>query len=979
MSENQELITILWNASQPLSISDELINKLNRMDSIIDRTENSWQRVGDAVSGINRQLDDMLAKMERAASIGIGVSGAGGGAAPIATGGGVPSVSAPGGPQAFYGTGGFQGWSTPQGPQVPANPTAIYGASGAFLGWSTAPPPPIFGGFTGGQGIPGTTGGALSGGFTGGQGIPFAAGNTVFGGGGGGGVPTAQAVANIQGASNATSIWNTHLFKHIGFVLEGIAIWEGFRTVVSIVQDLTRHVLELETASARLAAAGGGGQQAILAAGLAGAQYGIPTAESGRGAVIAQQLGVSPQMQDQGRQITQFFRQAGDPSANYKNILEELAQTQTRAAAAGAQNIQVMDTLATMFKISDRGVEQYFDSIQQGIAIYQQLGISAEQAGVMIESVAFKTETTSEQAATTLVRLAQIWQRPKQLEELQAFGVTGATPQQGIPQIAAEYKKLIDSGDTAKAAQFVRVLSEGLINPAQSIKDLPVALLAISSALDQGTVKAGAWGESFHKVLGTTQADIEDVKAAWDNLVQSFVAAEEASGGIKIIDQALQGLVTTLGNLSQVERYRSTGGGFGAYSGAMGAVSTLLSGAGPAGIIVSRQIEDAVLQLMPGYQQWLSQQGGKEKQGTFAPPGPGGALGGYALQPPAPPPFGPILRDVPATGAQYSAEYQKQLAGLMAIPGYKENAPKEETITIIDRFGHVVNQSVGNIDAANLATQALTKAFDEAAKKLDTFGGISSISSIPKGESFAQFSAQVRGIDANLKSGIPAQYQDQLQQKTFFFYDKATGHLASIQATSEAIQLASEDTSKTLKQVTGIFNVPAGGEVLVAFQALSAGFVPSNRKDLLGGGDASGPLKEAALKHDEAASHLMTAGQRLIMAAAALHINLQQQLSPDIAAQYARQVRLRTGALSPDIYQQYVQQGLRESSPDPALPAQRETRSSSPGSSITLNNQSTVVIDGRVVAAAVQQRLYRQVLGQRRTATGGGVAQTLVG
>lgn len=135
------------------------------------------------------------------------------------------------------------------------------------------------------------------------------------------------------------------------------------------------------------------------------------------------------------------------------------------------------------------------------------------------------------------------------------------------------------------------------------------------------------------------------------------------------------------------------------------------------------------------------------------------------------------------------------------------------------------------------------------------FGGFDTF---PKGMDWDQFVRRVGEFENQLQREVP---EYDLNRQTMAFYDESAGYYRKITGDNEAIRRALEEQTDLLKTITGVFNVPAGGEILVPFAALQAGFVPNyggeNEKGGAGKLDTSG-FSAATGKFDLTTSRMST-------------------------------------------------------------------------------------------------------------------------
>ena len=89
--------------------------------------------------------------------------------------------------------------------------------------------------------------------------------------------------------------------------------------------------------------------------------------------------------------------------------------------------------------------------------------------------------------------------------------------------------------------------------------------------------------------------------------------------------------------------------------------------------------------------------------------------------------------------------------------------------------------------------------------------------------------AKAEQWDKSISEGATLMGQEAPSKVTTGFWDESSKMWKPVVASNEALRFAIDELTKTQKQIAGVFNVPAGGEVLVPFRALQEGFMPSNR------------------------------------------------------------------------------------------------------------------------------------------------------
>jgi len=356
-----------------------------------------------------------------------------------------------------------------------------------------------------------------------------------------------QQITQLSGGVNLMSnVWIRHLF----WIGQTILILGTLRIAYGFISEASQDVTALADASARLAAIQGGAAAAqrpgLLAGAVEAAAFGVAPREALAGGVLAARLDATPEMVRNAQQVSLVFGQAGDSGASFDNVLRELVQTELRATAAGLEHVAVMDTVAAIYAETGLDIEQTFDAIQAGVALYQQLGVTAEQAALAIAEASTAAETAPEVTAGRLARLAFLFQQPERLRELRGFGVTAETPREGIPQIAQIAQQLAVSGDIETAARFFQLITGGSLQARRDMQDMAVVLRAFNQALRESSVEAGGWQRLFGEVGNTIGTSLRILTTE----AQAFIAVWSNTGGVEqffdTLGRGIEGLTSRL-------------------------------------------------------------------------------------------------------------------------------------------------------------------------------------------------------------------------------------------------------------------------------------------------------------------------------------------------------------------------------------------------------------------------------------------------
>src|SRR3990167_4921769 len=356
--------------------------------------------------------------------------------------------------------------------------------------------------------------------------------------------------SGVQETDDVMGSFGRSILRHAAIIGVMVVAYEGLRIVTGIVRDIGNEFVRLESVSARLGfITGQGGLPQALAASYAGAQYGISPQESQAGALLGAQLKATGAQQDQARQIAFVFG-----TQEYTNALSELIQTEKRAQAAGLESVNVLGYLETAYKSVPGTIEEYFDALQDGLTLYQSLGVSAEDAGLIVRKTAFAMEASSQQAANTIQTIINNLRKPERLEALVGFGISGANIPELLKNSAAALQQLINTGQDQRAQELLALLAEGTIN-VQRIREAPLVFSELSDALASATGNLAKFGELLADVSNTTEKRIDRLTAS----LGLFLAALGQTDTIKsVFDFLNDQIVRTTAGLSNLSA-RSAG------------------------------------------------------------------------------------------------------------------------------------------------------------------------------------------------------------------------------------------------------------------------------------------------------------------------------------------------------------------------------------------------------------------------------------
>lgn len=738
-------------------------------------------------------------------------------------GGGPPPIGSYGWPMGGFALGGFLGPGGVAGMLPPPGGIPIGG------GWTVHGTGTSYGGWGGmGGGPPGTIPGS------------WAAGSSWAGPLGP--APTARF---FDDPGTTSRVNQSQFMRHAGWIAQTIVIGTAFATAAKAAHDFGEELVRLDSVSQRLNFINGTTREGTVAQFLSAAEMGITPEQAAPGLITAAQYGLAGRDVSRAQQLAAVFG-----PEQFNNILTEIYQTEQRANAAGVEHLNIMSYIATAYQTGSGTLEDYFDSLQMGVELTQALGLSAEQAGLAVLKVSQGLEGTPSDAASLLqIIRRRISTQATVREGLAAEGITG-------PDMPSYFRQISEMAATGDPAQFERVLQliVGGQNVTTRLANMRTALVELYEVMG-APPDMSSWQQLFAGFSDTTQFKINQLTASWKEFLLAVGDSFPGQIGVSMVNDRLG---------STAEGLRSAGVILG------GIPELMFSGASTrfayanqlrSGIqnqFSERGVPTALADIILNQGFWYgviadaindtlganARQPDTGRQGTVVTMPNGGRITSFG--PPLPVEgFANLPQGVDfMTFYRTALEIQKTLS---AIPGYQPNL---ETTAVLDR-GRRLGDDDDRYRVIRLDAKAIQDAIDKVAKEIettgrrrvrqvkpdfmDTFGGFDTF---PEGLDWNAFVSGVRDNEQKLRTQVPGY---KLDQKQIAFWDESGEFYRMLTADSEAIRRELAEQTKLMnQQITGVFNVPTGGEALVAFAALQAGFVPSDRLNGQSGG-AAGP------------------------------------------------------------------------------------------------------------------------------------------
>lgn len=796
---------------------------------------------------------------------------------------------------------------------------------------------------------------------------------------------------SLRKATDTSSLFNNQLTRHAMWVVQGAAIAAVFAGIAAAVATAVQEYTKLSDVSARLGGMGAAGGKEGAVESLIGqygkygkaAAYGIDTNEAGQAALMEQRLKTTPEMQQQGRELSVVYG-----TKEYNNILTELYQTKRNLNAVGLQEYNVMDTLASIYNRVTGSAETAFDSVQASLQIYKQLGVSAEMAAVALARASVSMEATPEVTAMSIQRLIKNVGTDTTKAGLEQYGIdTSQSASKTIQQIIPIMNTLRrDSGDSLEAEQrfvdFMNLVSNAGMQSAGQAQKMAQVLIGLGEMFAEADKPLDKMDKLVANVMDSATMKVEKLKASWQVLIATMVDTPVITIPIEFATNVAKEWTDEAAELKQFaqipeEDKKKYGEEFKTYYTTSrlkreGWTDEQLNDPNNARALDFEKQLDYLLandKYAREYNQYVLSK-------AFPSTGYRGMNPDTAAQNDRPDTsalqnqFADLtgmlnptliasqnLQTLPG-GQSYLKLFQSLYAGQQSklkAAGFQDQTSDQVT-ALTDPFGRVIPGSQAKYDkeANRLAMAEL--------ERLQQYTFVDSI----KGVSGSMLQSQVEKERTKLEQVDEYKTTREFNVKTFQYYDETTKTFREIRATQEEMNGATKSINEKMNQIKGTFNVPEGGTVMVAMQALMEGYTdksrlpkPDTEPPATGGGDRTGSIWDAVDKYSNwYPGKKMTGGIGMDDARSAM------------SNWYPGK---RIGGYSADGKGRTTETGGTYL--DPTI---RNSRMAAGNANIsitnpvTVNSTLTVNLDGRVIANSISNKQYTQTNQQSRVAPGGG-------
>lgn len=712
------------------------------------------------------------------------------------------------------------------------------------------------------------------------------------------------------------------LVRHIGYVALAAVAYTSWQAAQQIIKQAVADMSQLEAVSARVAAINGQ-SLGVTSAQLAQASaYGVGITSAAPGLLTSAQFGGTSADRNNAGKLAEIFG-----ADQYNQALTELMQTERRAADAGLTHVDVMGYIATAYKTVPGDMKTYFDALQLGTTMYKELGLTAEQTGLMLLQSSAVLGQSPDQIANVLERLQLRLANAKVQQDLASgYGIRGTDSTDLLKQVAAKV-----ASDPTGSQGLMTFLTQGLgIQGPRTLLDMTTALVEFNRAANASARPLSDINTITGQIDSTGTQAFARLKAGADAWLASLIQLEAQKAPLQVLMDVL--------NPAK----------------APGAIYEILkTDAGGAAKALQNQAN------LNSYQSAT----GKDPYAKPDPnAGPGGIVG--ALQ---------------GLGLGYLAGAISQLAGAIGLMNAINPNPDPSLYTPEYRAWLATQQ--GNDTSGNGAGRTTYsdlkgslpgpgKALSagESAMTPVQFGGFQDL---PKGFNWDKFTADLKKYSDQLTKQVPDYVQN--PQETAF-WDASKGYYRTATADSQVIQRAMQEQTNALKQITGVFNVPSTGEVMVPFFALQAGMVPSTYPGL--GGNTKAARAQAALQGKGGPTHSPRAEELGIDPS---YTDYSQKFTDP--GQAGVMDYLKAHGYSPTAAAAGKASGGGSGhgmeGVDPMI--MNYLRNSAGSSTVNVNIRNTVVLNSRVIYDQMEHEMAAQLSATKRGVGGGAGSQYAVG
>ncbi len=713
--------------------------------------------------------------------------------------------------------------------------------------------------------------------------------------------------------------------RHLTWIVQGILIWESFRIVGTILSEVTGEFIKLEAASARFAYISSqsipAARGTMLGQVIQGAQYGIAPSVTEQGAILAAQAGTTPQQMEQARQISLVFG-----TKEYANALSELAQTQRTANAYGIEGVNVLGYLARAYKEvpvdpSRDALEQYMDSLQQGITVMKDLGLTAEQSALVVGRVAYAIEGSGEQAANVIQNIVNRLRRTDVKEQLTGYGITAQDIPTQLRQTSEALRQLLDTGQDQRAQALVALVSGGTIN-VQRIREAPLVFSELGKALQESGGALGNWDLLFGQVSNTTERRLSVLTASWQAFLTSMSVTPQMESFFGWLNDQIEGLTAGLNRYSQGNLAQSKIEGM-APAERMGLLQQYVGETGGGSL---RQLFDVKEgRLVP-------------KPGMFGQPG-------AAEQ---------FLKDIASGNVDMAELDLAQATGGKGDP--KRYLPDIYSFMEWTSRGKPPEPSLSDLLKGGRGPGQFRPVTQPTGPT--AWEGPWNIQNLPEGATFDQLRTAIDKWDKILAQTSPeytAKYGapggERRDQTLTYWRDPLTNAFDKYTSSQEALRLALEELNKTERaRIIGVWNVPAGSDFMLPFAALLGNTgVP---------GAQSTDNNTSAVRSNTEATIAMTSAIRALMAGP------QGPPAPGEKAPPAPLARAPMEYYRLGTPQETIPYTTRYERDEQFRRHNVDRVGNKQMGNITVNNRITVQVDGKTVSTHLNRQLHMQNYGR---------------
>jgi len=560
------------------------------------------------------------------------------------------------------------------------------------------------------------------------------------------------------------------------YAVRAFVIYQGAAMALRQVQQSLSQGMELERTQIEVGFISGKSATATTADFVEAARYGIGPSQAAAGLYTAAQTGADKAQMEAARQMTLLFGQD-----SFVNNLQEIQQSERRAAAVGQKFDleQYKNFIATGVKMVSRPNEEYSDAYQLALEMQSTLGVDAARGGMGILNVVKATEQSPQIIANMIERFRIALEgdgSQDNRDALAKLGISASDTPGYFRAISSAATQATQAGDTERVDQIMRALVGGLAGP-QTLVQARQIFTELDATLNGVNPKLADFNTLINGLNSSAQKATAEFKATWElffaNLGLVFFNSDIGKAITKGLGDASTGMQLVTETNPIQEKF--------------------------AAMSDSERLK------------WLQD---------------------YLKENPDSPLKEITSKYTGLSGAGFDDITRNDFMGEVTRGVFFDDVTQESTMLFLKWLGEMLDKAAASSELGDEANRAWVQSFGQVGSTATAPG--KNMPGLPSYE-FGGFNTLTKGMDWDKLTADIKKYEDKLQKEVpgyeldrreVAFWDETRGYYRTVVGDNEAIRRAVEEQRDLMKQITGLFNVPAGGEVLIPFAALEAGFGP---------------------------------------------------------------------------------------------------------------------------------------------------------